>query len=65
MRFRLQCPFHGEIVARDETGKCVNEEDEKRLKKQEEEKEREQPEWQDPQLLADLEVCWKKKFYFT
>lgn len=34
----------------------MNEEDEKRLKKQEEEKQQEQPEWQDPQLLADLEV---------
>ena len=49
----FQCPFHGIIVPRDETGKCINPEDEKKLA----EKERQEtPDWQDPQLLKEIQV---------
>lgn len=50
----LQCPFHGEIIPRDESGKCINPEDELKLKAAEEEKKI--PDWQDPQLLKDIQV---------
>lgn len=52
--FFLQCPFHGRIVARDKLGRVVNPEDEKNLEK---EKNLTVPDWQDPQLLRDIQVC--------
>lgn len=50
---RYKCPFHGVIVPRDEMGKCINLSDELRIKAAEEEKK--VPDWQDPELLKDIE----------
>ncbi|XP_075237928.1 UV-stimulated scaffold protein A-like isoform X2 [Lycorma delicatula] len=50
---RYKCPFHGEIIPRDESGKCINPEEELKLKAAEEEKKI--PDWQDPQLLKDIQ----------
>ncbi|XP_067008915.2 UV-stimulated scaffold protein A isoform X2 [Anabrus simplex] len=55
-RDRYKCPFHGPIVPRDETGKCTNPEDAARLEQKAEEEQRECPDWQDPQLLADIKM---------
>ncbi|XP_067008916.2 UV-stimulated scaffold protein A isoform X3 [Anabrus simplex] len=55
-RDRYKCPFHGPIVPRDETGKCTNPEDAARLEQKAEEEQRECPDWQDPQLLADIKA---------
>jgi len=41
-------------VARDELGRVVNAEDKKTSEK---EKKPSVPDWQDPQLLRDIEVC--------
>lgn len=52
---RIKCPFHGKVIARDETGKPSNPEDrEAEEKRLEEEKANKVPDWQDPKLLADL-----------
>ncbi|KAK7582477.1 hypothetical protein V9T40_013922 [Parthenolecanium corni] len=51
-RDRYKCPFHGVVVARDETGKCINPEDTKR---DEELKSKINfSEAQDPRLLAEI-----------
>lgn len=52
---RHKCPFHGPIIPRDNTGVPSNEEDKKRLQKQQDDKQRENPEWQDPKFLKELE----------
>lgn len=57
----LQCPFHGVIVPRDVMGRCVNPEDELKVKGAEEEKK--VPDWQDPELLKDIEVCNNNKLH--
>ncbi|XP_050435748.1 UV-stimulated scaffold protein A-like isoform X2 [Adelges cooleyi] len=49
---RFKCPFHGRIVARDEVGRPIDPEDEVALEK---EKSTDVPEWQDPQLLRDIQ----------
>lgn len=53
----FQCPFHGKIIPRDNTGKPSNHEDrqaeEERLQLEEANK---VPDWQDPKLLAELKV---------
>lgn len=51
---RYKCPLHGPIVARDKTGKCTNPENAERVSKEIEEKSKECPDWQDPQLLEDI-----------
>jgi hypothetical protein len=48
--------LHGPIVARDKTGKCTNPENAERVSKEIEEKSKECPDWQDPQLLEDIKV---------
>lgn len=50
----LKCPFHGPIVDRDETGIPVHEEDRQR---EERERAKKPPEWQDPSFLRDLEAA--------
>lgn len=50
----LKCPFHGPIVDRDEAGLAVHEED--RLR-EERERAKKPPEWQDPSFLRDLEAA--------
>lgn len=56
-RDKVKCPFHGKIVPRDSLGDIIDEKDrldeEKRIAK---EKSR-VPDWQDPQLLADIQAA--------
>ncbi|KAL5241831.1 hypothetical protein ACI65C_009241 [Semiaphis heraclei] len=49
---RFKCPFHGRIVLRDELGQVVDPEHKKNLEK---EKKQNVPDWQDPQLLRDIQ----------
>nr|CAD7394689.1 unnamed protein product [Timema cristinae] len=53
-RDRRKCPFHGPIVARDAAGKCTDPEDEKTQETRLKEEQEKCPDWQDPQLLADI-----------
>ncbi|RZF32126.1 hypothetical protein LSTR_LSTR003989 [Laodelphax striatellus] len=54
---RYKCPFHGPIVPRDELGKCINADDEHRLKIKEEKQNSEKPpDWQDPALLQAIKM---------
>lgn len=52
-RDKVKCPFHGKIIPRDHNGIPIDE-----VKRLEEERERNRkpvvPEWQDPQLLAEI-----------
>lgn len=52
---RIKCPFHGMIVARDETGKCVNPTDAERDKIME--LKRNNLDVQNPELLAEIKVA--------
>lgn len=54
---RYKCPFHGKIVGRDKMGQPSNVEDKMRLEEEEERKRNENPSWQDPELLKDLEAA--------
>lgn len=49
---KVKCPFHGKLQARDHEGKPL---DPEVRKQEEEEAERRQNDWQDPQYLKDLE----------
>ncbi|XP_025205576.1 UV-stimulated scaffold protein A-like [Melanaphis sacchari] len=49
---RFKCPFHGRIVPRDELGRVVNPENKISLEK---EKKQNVPDWQNPQLLRDIQ----------
>ncbi|CAI6367465.1 unnamed protein product [Macrosiphum euphorbiae] len=49
---RFKCPFHGRIVLRDELGRVVDPENKIVLEK---EKKQTVPDWQDPQLLRDIQ----------
>ncbi|KAL4143742.1 hypothetical protein QTP88_006036 [Uroleucon formosanum] len=49
---RFKCPFHGRIVPRDELGRVVDPENKIVLEK---EKKQNVPDWQDPQLLKDIQ----------
>ncbi|XP_054258849.1 UV-stimulated scaffold protein A-like isoform X2 [Macrosteles quadrilineatus] len=51
---RYKCPFHGEIVPRDEKGNCINPKDAVRIQELREKKQQEKPDWQNPKLLADI-----------
>nr|CAD7570905.1 unnamed protein product [Timema californicum] len=53
-RDRRKCPFHGPIIARDAAGKCTNPQDEKTQDTRLKEEQEKCPDWQDPQLLADI-----------
>uniref|UniRef100_A0A8D0HFB5 UV-stimulated scaffold protein A n=1 Tax=Sphenodon punctatus TaxID=8508 RepID=A0A8D0HFB5_SPHPU len=54
---RFKCPFHGKIVPRDESGKPVNPEDRAREEKERFEKQAQQPEWQDPEFMREVEAA--------
>lgn len=49
---RFKCPFHGRIVPRDDLGRVVDLENKIILEK---EKKQNVPDWQDPQLLRDIQ----------
>ncbi|CAH1724240.1 unnamed protein product [Aphis gossypii] len=49
---RFKCPFHGRIVPRDELGRVIDPENKIILEK---EKKQNVPDWQDPQLLRDIQ----------
>uniref|UniRef100_A0A8D3AY02 UV-stimulated scaffold protein A n=1 Tax=Scophthalmus maximus TaxID=52904 RepID=A0A8D3AY02_SCOMX len=50
---RLKCPFHGQIVPRDQEGRPCSQED--RLR-EERRKREEQPDWRDAELMRDIEA---------
>lgn len=52
---RYKCPFHGPIIPRDNMGNPSNEEDRKRIQKQQEDEQRDNPEWQNPTFLKEIE----------
>nr|XP_042711489.1 UV-stimulated scaffold protein A isoform X3 [Chrysemys picta bellii] len=54
---RVKCPFHGKIIPRDESGNPVNPEDKMREEKKRFEKQAEQPEWQDPEFMREVEAA--------
>lgn len=55
-RDKIKCPFHGKIIARDLNGVPIS--DEERLKEEELSKTKSKiPEWQDPELLADIKAA--------
>ncbi|XP_074807940.1 UV-stimulated scaffold protein A isoform X2 [Natator depressus] len=54
---RVKCPFHGKIIPRDESGNPVNPEDKMREEKKKFEKQAEQPEWQDPEFMREVEAA--------
>ncbi|XP_039203546.1 UV-stimulated scaffold protein A isoform X1 [Crotalus tigris] len=54
---RFKCPFHGKIVPRDESGNPLNQEDRDREAKEQFEKKEQQPEWQDPNFMREVEAA--------
>ncbi|KYO45629.1 UV-stimulated scaffold protein A [Alligator mississippiensis] len=54
---RIKCPFHGKIIPRDESGNPVNPEDKAREEKLRFEKQAQQPEWQDPEFMREVEAA--------
>ncbi|KAG8453380.1 hypothetical protein GDO86_000130 [Hymenochirus boettgeri] len=52
---RYKCPFHGKIIPRDELGVPVNAEDRAREAKQKFEKQAEEQDWRDPDLMREIE----------
>jgi hypothetical protein len=53
---RYKCPFHGQIIARNEQGQAADE----TIRIQEEEKlakKRSIPDWQDPEMLEDIRLA--------
>lgn len=52
---RFKCPLHGKIVARDEKGQIVNEQD--RIEFEKQAKAKEKPAWQDAELIADINAA--------
>lgn len=55
-RDRHKCPFHGVVVARDEMGNPTLPEDRLKIENDAAEKDK-PPDWQDPELLRDLEAA--------
>ncbi|XP_048243016.1 UV-stimulated scaffold protein A-like [Haliotis rufescens] len=54
---RVKCPFHGKVIARDEEGRPARLNDALEIAKQAEKNAEEQvPDWQDPQLLREIEA---------
>ncbi|KAJ1523006.1 hypothetical protein ONE63_002142 [Megalurothrips usitatus] len=52
---RVKCPFHGKVIARDDSGKPSNPDDQKfEDERLEAERANKVPDWQDPKLLAEL-----------
>lgn len=55
---RHKCPFHGPVIGRDKMGNPTDPEDIEKLKRVEEARRKDQPpDWQDPELLKDLEAA--------
>ncbi|KAM3837264.1 UV-stimulated scaffold protein A [Vipera latastei] len=54
---RFKCPFHGKIVPRDESGNPLSREDRDREAKKQFEKKEQQPEWQDPDFMREVEAA--------
>ena len=54
---REKCPFHGKIIARDNQGQPSRAQDRLAEEKREEEEKQRNPDWQDPNLLKDLEAA--------
>ena len=59
---RVKCPLHGKVVARDETGRIVNESDRAEFEaKQNEKKKFESTPWLDTELIADINASSGKR----
>lgn len=54
---RQKCPFHGQIIPRDQEGRPCREEDRLREEQEERRKREEQPDWRDPELMRDIEAA--------
>uniref|UniRef100_H3A7S2 UV-stimulated scaffold protein A n=1 Tax=Latimeria chalumnae TaxID=7897 RepID=H3A7S2_LATCH len=54
---RFKCPFHGRIISRDELGNPTNPEDIVRLEREKEKSKEQQPDWQDPELMREIEAA--------
>ncbi|XP_068596416.1 UV-stimulated scaffold protein A isoform X2 [Brachionichthys hirsutus] len=54
---RHKCPFHGQIIPRDEEGRALGEEDRLREAQEERRKREEQPDWRDAELMRDIEAA--------
>lgn len=54
---RLKCPFHGRIVPRDDAGRPLCPEDRAREQRQQLRRQAQRPDWQDPELMRDVEVA--------
>ncbi|XP_048471757.1 UV-stimulated scaffold protein A isoform X2 [Rhincodon typus] len=54
---RFKCPFHGKIIPRDEQGNPMNPEDIQRLKQEEQQKQKAKADWQDPELMREIEAA--------
>ncbi|XP_075427353.1 UV-stimulated scaffold protein A isoform X2 [Ascaphus truei] len=52
---RFKCPFHGKIIPRDELGVPISPEDQAREAKQKFEKQTEEQDWRDPELMREIE----------
>eukprot|EP00062_Callorhinchus_milii_P012857 gi/632960344/ref/XP_007896144.1/ PREDICTED: UV-stimulated scaffold protein A [Callorhinchus milii] len=53
----IYCPFHGKIIPRDEQGNPTNPEDIVRLEQEKQKRQEEQPDWQDPELMREIEAA--------
>lgn len=54
---RHKCPFHGQIIPRDQDGKPCRAEDRQREEREELRRRQEQPDWRDPELMRDIEAA--------
>ncbi|KAM4708749.1 UV-stimulated scaffold protein A [Discoglossus pictus] len=52
---RIKCPFHGKIIPRDVLGVPINPEDRTRELKEKFDKEAEEQDWRDPELMREIE----------
>ncbi|XP_071077442.1 UV-stimulated scaffold protein A isoform X6 [Desmodus rotundus] len=51
------CPFHGKIIPRDDTGQPICPDDRAREQRQQLQRQTQHPDWQDPELMRDVEVA--------
>lgn len=54
---RHKCPFHGQIIPRDQEGRPCKQEDRLREEQEERRKREEHPDWRDAELMRDIEVA--------
>ncbi|XP_069488255.1 UV-stimulated scaffold protein A isoform X2 [Ambystoma mexicanum] len=54
---RFKCPFHGTILPRDELGNPTNPEDKAKEEKMKLDKEAEEQDWRDPELMREIEAA--------